>query len=153
MSKKRQGLFFSRNSNTTECSYFSAVWQIPLKDTIKLEVTINGVNPCDPYLDFGLIKANKFNAISSDPMVNFGNQTISYCGTSFYDMSGTKGTAKFQPGFVFVMEFNRSAQKLSFATKDNVVNLYCDSLSLDEEYYFFLTLYYPESACTIRTIK
>lgn len=151
--KKGNGLSFTRVPGSTDFNYFSAIYQVPLKGVTKLEVTIDGINSGDPYLDVGIVDSKKFKSFSTDPVVSFASDTFSYCGTSQSGMSGTYGSAKFQPGFVFIMEFNPVNMKLSFTTKDKVVNLYKENLKKNEPYHFFLTLYHPEAACTIRVTK
>ncbi len=153
INKKGSGLSFSRVQGTTDFNYFSAIYLSPLKANTKIEITIDGINSGDPYLDVGIMETKKFKTFSKDPVVSFASETFSYCGTSQSGMSGSYGSAKFHSGFVFTMQFNQPAQRLSFETKDQQVKLSKDNLKKGEEYYFYLTLYHPEAACTIKNVK
>jgi hypothetical protein len=151
--KKGRSISVSRVPGNSENNYFSAVYQIPLKSSLKLEILIEGVNPGDLYLGVGIIEDSKFKSITTDPIISFAKEIYSYCGTSQLGMSGSFESAKFQSGFVFRMEFNQSTEILAFSTKDKQVSLTKTNLSKGHSYYFFVTLYYPESACVIKSIK
>jgi len=151
--QKGNSISMTRVQGNSDFNYFSAIYKLPLKGSTKLQITIDGINSGDPYLDVGIMDSKKFKSFTSDPVVSFASETFSYCGTSQSGMSGSYSSAKFHKGFVFTMVFNQSSQRLAFTTKDDLVNLYKENLMKNEHYHFFLTLYHPEAACTIKFIK
>ena len=147
ISETSNGLLFGRNPENAEFNYFSCIYPEEFKKLTKISIKIVETYKSDAFLDMGFLKKSKFSSIDKNkPIVSFGSNSYSYCGTSQTGLKGTY-TGGFKPGLIVFLEYDPVSKNVKITRSDGNVNL---SNKISEDCYFYLTLYHKEAKCLVK---
>lgn len=154
MTETDKGLAFSRVPGSNESIFEIRYWSVPLSNC-KIQVTIDAIRNGDRYLDIGIFDQSTFDSIKQTNVLSFSNSFASYCGYSLNKMTGKSFTSSssdpngFAPKRQFTVEFAQE-KPLRMTSECGKVDLTAtNSCQIGMNYYFYICLHYPESACTV----
>ena len=153
MTNTKKGVQVNRIAPTVKnysCFFFSE----PLENHV-FKIKINTVHT-DAFLDIGITTGSRYKAIIKNINSSLSNSfgasgNVSYCGTSTTRMKNLNPVLKkHEPGTVIYLKYDSDMKKVEIYDEGLNLNLVnSGALSSSEDYYFFVSLHYPESSCEV----
>ena len=149
ITKTPKGLLFERLPECLDSNYFSCIYKEPFKKKTKISIKILEVYKSDSFLNMGFLKKSNFSLINKiNPIVNFGSNAHSYCGTSKTGLNGTYFGGLKKEMEVY-LEYDPVCKIINVTRSDGNV---CLSTAFEEECFFFLTLYHKVLKCLVNIV-
>ena len=148
------GLIFKRAPEDSTCSYFCALYTIPIEVPSKFKITIQSIEENDRFLDFGIVTKSGYDTIIDNNFIKpFGSSGISYCGyactgglSGAYLTSDCYDEKGFRPGVQCTMEYIPN-EVIKFYNEDKTIDMSMSMEDSTETYYLFLVIFHPETSC------
>ena len=154
-----EGVHFKRNANSTSSSHYCCLYQIPLDSPCLFKLHVEAVKDSERFIDFGIIKKEKFESCKSNFVCTFSSGGISFCGyTHCGGLTGKVVTTScsssdgYKNGSHMYMRYEPGVE-IRYYDDDDKTDLKKSMTGDDNEYYLFVVVYHSEIAFTLERLE